>query len=44
MCVLKCVDIKSFCVGTVQYLDENKQLILAILDNQNNGKVDECAR
>ncbi|KAM0893715.1 hypothetical protein ACQ4PT_024933 [Festuca glaucescens] len=27
-----------------QYLDENKQLILAILDNQNNGKVDECAR
>ncbi|KAL5217046.1 hypothetical protein ABZP36_017730 [Zizania latifolia] len=27
-----------------QYLDENKQLILAILDNQNNGKVEECAR
>ncbi|EEE59872.1 hypothetical protein OsJ_12467 [Oryza sativa Japonica Group] len=26
------------------YLDENKQLILAILDNQNNGKVEECAR
>lgn len=26
-----------------QYLDENKQLILAILDNQNNGKTDECA-
>ncbi|KAJ3673334.1 hypothetical protein LUZ60_006708 [Juncus effusus] len=27
-----------------QYLDENKQLILAILDNQNSGKVEECAR
>ncbi|CAL4918867.1 unnamed protein product [Urochloa decumbens] len=27
-----------------QYLDENKQLILAILDNQNNGKVEECER
>ncbi|KAL6636961.1 hypothetical protein ACP70R_024533 [Stipagrostis hirtigluma subsp. patula] len=27
-----------------QYLDENKQLILAILDNQNNGKMDECER
>ncbi|KMZ73895.1 putative Synovial sarcoma associated ss18 protein [Zostera marina] len=26
-----------------QYLDENKQLILAILDNQTSGKVDECA-
>ncbi|PKU64312.1 GRF-interacting factor 1 isoform X1 [Dendrobium catenatum] len=26
-----------------QYLDENKQLILAILDNQNSGKTDECA-
>ncbi|TVU45225.1 hypothetical protein EJB05_04701 [Eragrostis curvula] len=26
------------------YLDENKQLILAILDNQNNGKVEECER
>ncbi|WOK91790.1 GRF1-interacting factor 1-like isoform X2 [Canna indica] len=26
-----------------QYLDENKQLILAILDNQNAGKADECA-
>ncbi|CAA6667249.1 unnamed protein product [Spirodela intermedia] len=26
-----------------QYLDENKQLILAILENQNSGKVDECA-
>ncbi|XP_029117411.1 GRF-interacting factor 1 isoform X3 [Elaeis guineensis] len=25
------------------YLDENKQLILAILDNQNSGKADECA-
>ncbi|XP_044973994.1 uncharacterized protein LOC123441858 [Hordeum vulgare subsp. vulgare] len=29
---------------TVLYLDENKQLILAILDNQNNGEVEECAR
>lgn len=28
----------------LQYLDENKQLILAILDNQNTGKVEECAR
>ncbi|KAF8674293.1 hypothetical protein HU200_048116 [Digitaria exilis] len=27
-----------------QYLDENKQLILAILDNQNSGKVEECER
>jgi hypothetical protein len=26
-----------------QYLDENKQLILAILDNQNLGKTNECA-
>ncbi|XP_042375213.1 GRF-interacting factor 1-like [Zingiber officinale] len=26
-----------------QYLDENKQLILAILDNQSAGKADECA-
>ncbi|XP_074586444.1 GRF-interacting factor 1-like [Curcuma longa] len=26
-----------------QYLDENKQLILAILDNQNAGKSEECA-
>lgn len=26
-----------------QYLDENKQLILAILDNQNLGKLNECA-
>ncbi len=29
--------------GWVQYLDENKQLILAILDNQNLGKLNECA-
>lgn len=29
---------------TIQkYLDENKQLILAILDNQNLGKLNECA-
>lgn len=27
----------------MQYLDENKQLILAILDNQNLGKLNECA-
>ncbi|KAH8965653.1 hypothetical protein BDL97_04G128000 [Sphagnum fallax] len=26
-----------------KYLDENKQLILAILDNQNLGKTNECA-
>lgn len=26
-----------------KYLDENKQLILAILDNQNLGKMSECA-
>jgi hypothetical protein len=30
-------------VGMVQYLDENKQLILAILDNQNLGQLTECA-
>lgn len=28
----------------VQYLDENKKLILAILDNQNLGKLAECAQ
>eukprot|EP00850_Spirogloea_muscicola_P003304 SM000013S26473 [mRNA] locus=s13:489333:490568:- [translate_table: standard] len=28
----------------MQYLDENKQLILAILDNQNLGKLNECAQ
>ncbi|CAA7396051.1 unnamed protein product [Spirodela intermedia] len=27
-----------------KYLDENKQLILAILDNQNLGKLSECAQ
>ncbi|XP_038990257.1 GRF1-interacting factor 2-like [Phoenix dactylifera] len=27
-----------------KYLDENKQLILAILDNQNLGKLTECAQ
>ncbi|XP_078442637.1 GRF-interacting factor 1-like [Wolffia australiana] len=26
-----------------QYLDENKQLILAIMESQSSGKVDECA-
>ncbi|KAL5672503.1 hypothetical protein ACJX0J_016809, partial [Zea mays] len=26
------------------YLDENKQLILAILENQNLGKLAECAQ
>lgn len=26
-----------------KYLDENNQLILAILDNQNHGKLNECA-
>ncbi|KAH9538489.1 hypothetical protein CY35_15G008200 [Sphagnum magellanicum] len=34
--------IMGFDVG-LQYLDENKQLILAILDNQNLGKLNECA-
>lgn len=29
---------------TMQYLDENKKLILAILDNQNLGKLSECAQ
>ncbi len=29
--------------GSEQYLDENKQLILAILDNQNQGRLNECA-
>ncbi|KZV34931.1 hypothetical protein F511_04905 [Dorcoceras hygrometricum] len=28
----------------MQYLDENKKLILAILDNQNLGKLAECAQ
>jgi hypothetical protein len=28
----------------LQYLDENKQLILAILENQNLGKLAECAQ
>uniref|UniRef100_A0A0E0BSZ2 SS18 N-terminal domain-containing protein n=1 Tax=Oryza glumipatula TaxID=40148 RepID=A0A0E0BSZ2_9ORYZ len=27
-----------------KYLDENKQLILAILENQNLGKLAECAQ
>lgn len=27
----------------MQYLDENKQLIMAILENQNMGKFAECA-
>jgi hypothetical protein len=27
-----------------KYLDENQQLILAILENQNVGKLAECAR
>lgn len=29
---------------SLQYLDENKKLILAILDNQNLGKLAECAQ
>lgn len=32
----------DFCL--LQYLDENKQLILAILENQNLGKLAECAQ
>lgn len=31
------------CLLIQQYLDENEQLILAILDNQNAGKAEECA-
>eukprot|EP00898_Chlorokybus_atmophyticus_P004896 jgi/Chlat1/5407/Chrsp35S00400 len=27
-----------------KYLDENQQLIIAILDNQNLGKLSECAQ
>ncbi|KAG8391987.1 hypothetical protein BUALT_Bualt01G0244800 [Buddleja alternifolia] len=30
--------------GLAYYLDENKKLILAILDNQNLGKLAECAQ
>ncbi|KAK9082756.1 hypothetical protein Scep_029227 [Stephania cephalantha] len=33
-----------FIAWYVQYLDENKKLILAILDNQNLGKLAECAQ
>ncbi|KAG6515005.1 hypothetical protein ZIOFF_025383 [Zingiber officinale] len=33
----------DICFFILQYLDENKQLILAILDNQNTGKAEECA-
>ncbi|XP_042383444.1 GRF-interacting factor 1-like isoform X1 [Zingiber officinale] len=33
----------SFILNVGWYLDENKQLILAILDNQNTGKAEECA-
>jgi SSXT protein (N-terminal region) len=36
--------VMSYISLLVQYLDENKQLIMAILDNQNSGKVEECAR
>ncbi|KAF8413389.1 hypothetical protein HHK36_001370 [Tetracentron sinense] len=31
-------------VWSMQYLDENKKLILAIMDNQNLGKLAECAQ
>lgn len=34
----------SLSLHMVQYLDENKKLILAILDNQNLGKLAECAQ
>ena len=34
----------TFPLLSSQYLDENKQLILAILDNQNLGKMQECAQ
>lgn len=32
------------CFYVIQYLDENQKLILATLDNQNLGKLAECAR
>eukprot|EP00899_Mesostigma_viride_P024367 jgi/Mesvir1/5114/Mv24080-RA.1 len=32
------------CTLPAQYLDENQQLILAIMDNQNLGKLNECAQ
>ncbi|KAL5648637.1 hypothetical protein ACJX0J_039446, partial [Zea mays] len=34
----------SFHKQIQKYLDENKQLILAILENQNLGKLAECAQ
>lgn len=34
----------NFIYFFLQYLDENKTLILAILDNQNLGKLAECAQ
>lgn len=37
-------DIPCFVKYSMQYLDENKKLILAILDNQNLGKLAECAQ
>nr|GMD26410.1 GRF1-interacting factor 3-like [Ipomoea batatas] len=33
-----------FCFGPAKYLDDNKKLILAILENQNLGKLAECAQ
>ena len=44
MPVLKCINMKKFGVGTVYYLDENKMVILAIVDKRSKGKVDKCAR
>ncbi len=34
----------TYSISLLQYLDENKQLILAILENQNLGKLAECAQ
>jgi hypothetical protein len=41
--IITLIDVEDEGGGWVQYLDENKQLILAILDNQNLGKLNECA-
>lgn len=42
-CLCACKGLNAY-LFLVQYLDENKQLILAILDNQNLGKLSECAQ
>lgn len=32
-----------FIINVLQYLDENKSLILKIVESQNSGKLSECA-